>query len=572
MGKVREFYNQNRYMIWIIILILVAIIVLIQILNSFISKRNDIEESNKQNTVIKSSNNNINENYSVITGQEVKKEVSQVIDDFVYCCNNNEPEKAYALLSDECKKALYPTLDDFTTKYYQKLFKGNITYLYQSWITYNNKYTYKIDFIEDMLSTGKASNTSITDYYTIVKQNEAYKLNINKFIGIENINKSTTRNNIKITIKKELRSVIRDKKSLLMMALTPLFIPIFVILMSYMYETLTSDNKETKYQVGVNYNLSTTEKELLSPDIEVTKYNSQKDMEEAYKKDNIIAYITKENNNYNIYANSKTEDGSIVLMYITNYLDSYNNYLGQNYLLENNIDISKVYNNINYTTNELKGESMFASEVVLMAITFTIMAITLSSIYASTDSTAGEKERGTLETILTFPIARKELILGKYFSICISGIITMSIGVILSITSLFFVKNNFTIYDNVIFNMTPITIVLTIIILIFYTLFISGLCIAIASFTKTFKEAQSALTPISLITCVPMFLSMLNINLNGILNFIPIVNHTIVINDILTGTINTNNILITIISSTIYIIILISLISKIYKSEKILFN
>lgn len=203
MGKVRELYNQNRHMVWIIILILVAIIVLIQILNNFISNKNDIEESNKQNTVIKSSNNNINENYSVITGQEVKKEVSQVIDDFVYCCNNNEPEKAYALLSDECKKTLYPTLDDFTTKYYQKLFKGNITYLYQSWITYNNKYTYKIDFIEDMLSTGKASNTSITDYYTIVKQNEAYKLNINKFIGIENIDKSTTRNNIKITINRK---------------------------------------------------------------------------------------------------------------------------------------------------------------------------------------------------------------------------------------------------------------------------------------------------------------------------------------------------------------------------------
>ena len=203
MGKVRELYNQNRHMVWIIILILVAIIVLIQILNNFISNKNDIEESNKQNTVIKSSNNNINENYSVITGQEVKKEVSQVIDDFVYYCNNNEPEKAYALLSDECKKALYPTLDDFTTKYYQKLFKGNITYLYQSWITYNNKYTYKIDFIEDMLSTGKASNTSITDYYTIVKQNETYKLNINKFIGIENINKSTTRNNIKITVNKK---------------------------------------------------------------------------------------------------------------------------------------------------------------------------------------------------------------------------------------------------------------------------------------------------------------------------------------------------------------------------------
>ena len=379
-------------------------------------------------------------------------------------------------------------------------------------------------------------------------------------------------NNIKITIKKELRSVIRDKKSLLMMALTPLFIPIFVILMSYMYETLTSDSKETKYQVGVNYSLNNIEKELLNSDIEVIKYSSLNDMEDAYKKDKIIAYITKENNSYNIYANSKTENGSMALMYLTSYLDSYNSYLGQNYLLENNIDINKVYNNINYTTNELEGESMFASEVVLMAVTFTIMAITLSSIYASTDSTAGEKERGTLETLLTFPITRKELILGKYLSICISGIITMLIGMILSIVSLFFVKNNFTIYDNVIFNITPNTIVLTIIILLFYTLFISGLCIAIASFTKTFKEAQSALTPISLITCIPMFLSILNINLTSGLNLIPIVNHTIVINDILTGTINTTNILLTIISSVLYITILISVISKIYKSEKILFN
>lgn len=378
-------------------------------------------------------------------------------------------------------------------------------------------------------------------------------------------------NNIKITIKKELRSVVRDKKSLLMMALTPLFIPIFVILMSYMYESLTN-REESKYTIGTNYILNSIEEELLPDNIKVIKYDNIDNLKDAYKKNNISAYITKENNNYNIYVNTRTEDGSIVSMYLTNYLDSYNNYLGQNYLLENNIDITKVYNNITYTTNELEGESMFASEVVLMAVTFTIMAITLSSIYASTDSTAGEKERGTLETILTFPIKRKELILGKYFSICISGIINMLIGVILSIISLLFVKNTFSIYNNVVFNINIISIILTIIILLFYTLFVSGLCITIASFTKTFKEAQSALTPISLITCLPMFLSILNINLNNILNLIPIVNHTIVINDILTGTINYTNILMTIISSSIYIIILITYINKMYKSEKILFN
>lgn len=379
-------------------------------------------------------------------------------------------------------------------------------------------------------------------------------------------------NNIKITIKKELRSIVRDKKSLLMMALTPLFIPIFVILMSYMYETLTNNTDEDKYTIGINYSLSTIEKELLDDRIEVVNYKDINELDKAYKDNKIIGYLTKNNDDYNIYINSQTEDGSIVLMYLTSYLDNYNTYLGQNYLLENNIDINKVYNNIKYTTNELKGESIFASEVVLMAVTFTIMAITLSAIYASTDSTAGEKERGTLETILTFPISRKELILGKYFSISISGIITMIIGILLSVLSLLFVKNNFSIYDNVVFNINITSIILTIIILLFYTLFISGLCITIASFTKTFKEAQSALTPISLITCIPMFLSMLNINLNNILNIIPIVNHTIVINDILTNNINITNILLTIISSCLYITILIIFISKIYKSEKILFS
>lgn len=379
-------------------------------------------------------------------------------------------------------------------------------------------------------------------------------------------------NNIKITIKKELRSIVRDKKSLLMMALTPLFIPIFVVLMSYMYETLTNNTDEDKYTIGINYNLSTIEKELLDDRIEVVNYKDINELDKAYKDNKIIGYLTKNNDDYNIYINSQTEDGSIVLMYLTSYLDNYNTYLGQNYLLENNIDINKVYNNIKYTTNELKGESIFASEVVLMAVTFTIMAITLSAIYASTDSTAGEKERGTLETILTFPISRKELILGKYFSISISGIITMIIGILLSVLSLLFVKNNFSIYDNVVFNINITSIILTIIILLFYTLFISGLCITIASFTKTFKEAQSALTPISLITCIPMFLSMLNINLNNILNIIPIVNHTIVINDILTNNIDITNILLTIISSCLYITILIIFISKIYKSEKILFS
>lgn len=379
-------------------------------------------------------------------------------------------------------------------------------------------------------------------------------------------------NNVIVTLKKELKLIIRDKKSLLMMTITPLFIPIFVILMSYVYEELTVNTKEKTYEVGVNYNLSEEEKELSNKEIKYIKYNDKTELEKAYKNNKIIAYIIKEENNYNIYANTQSEDGSIITTYIMGYLENYNNYLGQSYLVNNNIDINKVYNNISYNVNEIKGESIFGNQIILMAITFTIMSITLSSIYTSTDTTAGEKERGTLETILTFPIKRKDLVLGKYLAISISGLITMIIGIILSIISLYYVKNNFSIYENVIFNINIKTIALTSIILLTYTFFISGVCITIASFTKTFKEAQSSLTPISLITCVPMFLEILNINITNGLSFIPIINHTIMVDNILTGTINISNILITIISSIIYIILLLIFINKMYKSERILFN
>ena len=379
-------------------------------------------------------------------------------------------------------------------------------------------------------------------------------------------------NNIIVTLKKELKLIIRDKKSLLMMALTPLFIPIFVILMSYIYEEITTNNEDKKYVVGVNYSLSNIEKELLSKELDIIYYDNIDNIKKDYDKKKIISYIIKDNNNYNIYTNTQSEDGSMAISYIVSYLDNYNNYLGQSYLIENNIDLNKVYNNINYNINEIKGESVFGNQIILMAITFIIMSITLSSIYTSTDTTAGEKERGTLETILTFPISRKELVFGKYLAISTSSLITLIIGILLSLISLYYVKNTFTIYDNVIFNINIKTITLIVLILIFYTFFISGICITIASFTKTFKEAQSALTPISLITCVPMFLELLNININGALAFIPIINHTIVVNEILTGTININSIIITIISSIIYIILLMIFINKMYKSEKILFS
>ena len=208
MNKLIRFYNENRYIVWLCILIIIAIIAFIQILNNIVSKENNETESMGQtligqNSVSQNTEENINQNYSIITGNEVNEDISIVISEFIEYCNNKEPEKAYELLTDECKEIFYPTLEDFTEKYYSKLFNSKKTYFYQAWITNENYYTYKIDFMDDMLASGTAINETITDYYTVYKQNETYKLNINKLVKIQNINKSATKDNITIKIKRK---------------------------------------------------------------------------------------------------------------------------------------------------------------------------------------------------------------------------------------------------------------------------------------------------------------------------------------------------------------------------------
>lgn len=378
--------------------------------------------------------------------------------------------------------------------------------------------------------------------------------------------------NIKITIKKELRAIIRDKKSLLMMALTPLFIPLFVILMAYVYDFMTRE-EENIYSVGVNYNLSDIENDITSQNsLDIIYYSNVSDMESAYENGEIISYIVKEDNNYTIYNNSQSEDGSYVGMYITSYLESYNTYLGQMYLINNNMDPSLVYSNISYNTVELEGDSIMASQVINMAIVFTIMAMTLTSIYGATDLTAGEKERGTLETLLTYPIKSSELIIGKFLAIVISCIITLVISIILCVGSLLFVRYNFVILKDITMNINVTTILLMFVILFTYAFFISGLCIAIASQSKSFKEAQSALTPVSLVICIPMFMQMLDVKLGSYLALIPILNHSFVLNDIFAGNISAVNIILVVVSSIVYSLILVWVIIKEYKSEKILFS
>ena len=102
---------------------------------------------------------------------------------------------------------------------------------------------------------------------------------------------------------------------------------------------------------------------------------------------------------------------------------------------------------------------------------------------------------------------------------------------------------------------------------------ISGLCIAIASMSKSFKEAQSALTPLTFIAFFPgMIVFMIDISNNAILSLIPFINFSMIFTDVTNNNLNILYLILMFISTIVIITIVITYIIRQYKSEKILFN
>ena len=379
-------------------------------------------------------------------------------------------------------------------------------------------------------------------------------------------------NNIIKILKKELIEVFRDKKSLAMMLIVPILIPLIVIGMSALFNGEVNKPITEYNKIGFNYKLSQAEKDLAKKmNIVVYEYDDEQ-IKEAYDNASIDLYITKENNNYTIigYDNETT---SYATSLMKEYYSNYKEMLQKEYLMNNNINYDEVINIINVNEDIIPQKNYYANYMVNYAFLFIIMAITISATYPATDATAGEKERGTLETLLTFPIKSRDIIIGKFLSVSLSSIITGFLGLALTQLSFYISNDKFDIYKDVNLMLSFKELIFSGIIIITFSFLISGLCIAIASKSKTFKEAQSALTPITFIAFVPsMIVSMINMKTDCLLAIIPFLNQSLIFRDMTNDYYNMLHIGLMILSSFVFIGLVLNLIIKQYKSEKVLFT
>ena len=162
------------------------------------------------------------------------------------------------------------------------------------------------------------------------------------------------------------------------------------------------------------------------------------------------------------------------------------------------------------------------------------------AMYPALDLGAGEKERGTLETILTSPASQLEILTGKFIVVSFFGVMSVIFGLMGMLAA---VNLNSEIPAEIItiamtiLGAKPIFLMLSLLFPI--ALFFAAFLLSISFYAKTFKEAQSIMGPLNILIIIPIMIGMMpGITLEASTAWIPILNVSLAMNDIIAGTLS----------------------------------
>ena len=209
-----------------------------------------------------------------------------------------------------------------------------------------------------------------------------------------------------------------------------------------------------------------------------------------------------------------------------------------------------------------------------------ILLCMTGAMYPAMDLTAGEKERGTMETILSSPISRTHLVLGKFFLILTAALGTAALSV-LSMGVSFSVLSHYTgqtaggraAAAGFLLHLGPKTVISVFLMALPIAVLFSSVLMTIALFAKTYKEAQSYLTPMTFVVIIPAVASMLpGVELTSKLSLIPILSTSLLCKELVAGTYHWNLIAIIFSSTCVYAAAALFIAIKMFQRESVLFR
>jgi len=361
------------------------------------------------------------------------------------------------------------------------------------------------------------------------------------------------KNHIFTIFKKEMLDMLRDRRTVITMIVMPiLLMPIIISLSSY----IASDRikkaqaKDIKIAISANENgVDLVKRFKRQKDVQIIEGVNKKDFEELIRNDSLDLAIDISEDFDSRIENGKTAevqvffdstDEGLFMKRLKNTIDNYKEFIVKSRLVllgeeMNLIKPIKTSEQDVYTQTESLGKRIGG----FLPYIFVIFCL-MGAMYPAIDLFTGEKERGTMETILSVPASRLQILLGKMLVVVLSGVIS---GVLMIIGLYLALKLNPDVPGWVITMANELlssqSLGLIILMLIPLTTFFAGILIPTSIYAKSFKEAQSLIQPLIIVVTIPLVIAMMpGFKLDAFTALIPILNVALATKEIVAGTIN----------------------------------
>jgi len=200
---------------------------------------------------------------------------------------------------------------------------------------------------------------------------------------------------------------------------------------------------------------------------------------------------------------------------------------------------------------------------------FFIFALLMGGMYLAIDTTAGERERGSLEPLLALPVTREQLLFGKIAATCLF----MALSLALSLTSFYFALKFMPLEQlGMTPNFGPATVVAAFFVLAPFILLGAAIMTLVASFTKSYREAQTWLSVMMLAPTLPILIvSILTLRSRLEFMFVPSLSqHLLLVDMVKNEPLNVLHVAISVGSTLFFGALLTWICARLYRREGLL--
>ncbi len=377
--------------------------------------------------------------------------------------------------------------------------------------------------------------------------------------------------NILTIFKKEMKDTLRDRRTLIIMIIIPLLLfPVIINISTSFMMKLEKGAKEKVLNVSVilNGNNPGFEKKIIARKDMMLKRNisesNVKDLISNKKLDFAISFDKDFDKNVlalqpakiRLYFRSsasmdisKKRIDKILMEFKNELLEKRLSGLGLKKNIITPIDID--------TLDIATAKEKFGEKAGGMLPYLFVIFCFIGAMYPAIDLGAGEKERGTIETLLVSPATRFEIVAGKFSVITLAGIISALlsfVGLYLSLKMNSNIPEEFISIIMKIVDLKSISIIFSL--LIPLSIFFAGMLLSLSLFAHSFKEAQNIITPLNFLIIIPAFIGTLpGIKFDSVTALIPVLNVSLASKEIISGTVK-SGLLIEVYISLVFLAIL----------------